>query len=308
MQKDNTPLVSLITLNWNNTSITCDFLESTRKLDYKKYEILVCDMNSDIDPTEQISKGNYPNTVIIKNAANLGFAMGNNWGMQFAKGDYIFIVNNDTIVTPDLLDLLLEPFKNDPLIGVTCPKIRFFYNPNVIQYAGFKPMNVYTGRTGAVGSREEDNGQHDTPGYTANPHGCAMMVKREVIEKSGKFPENFFLYYDEWDWGFRIVKAGYKIYYQAKAVIYHKESMTVGKQSPGKLYHQTRNRIMVIRRNAKWYQYFIFVCFFFLFTVPKSTLKYGLKRQFNYLKKFYKGMFEGLSVPKFTANEKRSFL
>src|SRR5690606_27285476 len=113
-------------------------------------------------------------------------------------------------------------------IGVTCPKIKFFHHPDTIQYAGFNPINVYTGRTTAVGSKEIDNGQHNNSGFTHAAHGCAMMVKKEVIEKVGMFPEKFFIYYEELDWSARILNAGYKIFYQGSALIFHKESITMG--------------------------------------------------------------------------------
>src|SRR5678816_3949303 len=143
MNKGETPLISIITLNYNQADITCAFLESTRKLLYPNYEILVCDMASDTDPTEQINKGKYPHIRVLRSKKNLGFAGGNNWGMRQANGEYLFIVNNDTEVTPDLLDKLLNPFRKMADIGVTCPKIKYYSNPNIIQYAGFNPMNVY---------------------------------------------------------------------------------------------------------------------------------------------------------------------
>src|SRR5690606_2233844 len=137
-----------------------------------------------------------------------------------------FIVNNDTEVTPHLLEMLLAPFEKDPLIGVTCPKIRFYHQPDTIQYAGFTKMKSVSGATHSIGYGEKDNGQYNVSGYTHGAHGCAMMVKREVAEKVGMFPEKFFLYYEEWDWSERIKNAGYKIYYEANALIYHKESMS----------------------------------------------------------------------------------
>ncbi|WP_431214301.1 glycosyltransferase family 2 protein [Puia sp. P3] len=202
------PLISIVTLTWNQTEVTCQFLESTRHLTYKNYEILVCDMGSEVDPTERINSANYPNTRVLRSEKNLGFTGGNNWGMRQAKGDYVFIVNNDTEVTPELLDVLIQPFFDDPTIGVTCPKIRFYQQPDMIQYAGFNPINVFTGRTTAVGSKETDRGQCDVSGYTHGAHGCAMLVSREIINKVGMFPENFFIYYEEWDWSARILKAG----------------------------------------------------------------------------------------------------
>jgi GT2 family glycosyltransferase len=294
------PLISIVTLTWNQTEVTCQFLESTRHLTYKNYEILVCDMGSEVDPTERINAANYPNTRVLRSEKNLGFTGGNNWGMRQAKGDYIFIVNNDTEVTPELLDVLIQPFFDDPTIGVTCPKIRFYQQPDMIQYAGFNPINVFTGRTTAVGSKEIDKGQCDVSGYTHGAHGCAMLVSREIINKVGMFPENFFIYYEEWDWSARILKAGYHIYYQAKGLIYHKESITMGKQSAIKVYYHTRNRILYMRRNTAWYQFAVFITFFILVAAPKATITYLLKRKFEHLRSFIKGTTWNLTVSKYS--------
>src|ERR1044071_5480536 len=98
MTRETEPLVSVITLNYNQAKVTCEFLESCRKLQYRNFEILVCDMASNEDPSALIEAGNYPNTRVLLSKKNLGFAGGNNWGMAQAKGDYIFIVNNDTEV------------------------------------------------------------------------------------------------------------------------------------------------------------------------------------------------------------------
>jgi GT2 family glycosyltransferase len=301
MQKDQQPFISIITLNYNQTNVTCEFLESTRNLRYRNYEILVCDMASAIDPTPKIQAGNYPNTRLLLSKDNLGFAGGNNWGMRQATGDFVFIVNNDTEVTADLLDRLLEPFYTDKNIGVTCPKIKYYHQPSLIQYAGFNPMNKFTGRTTSIGTMEEDKGQYDISGPTFGAHGCAMMVKREVLTRVGMFPEKFFLYYEEWDWSARILKAGYKIWYTAPAVIYHKESVSVGKSNPMKVYYHTRNRILYMRRNAGFFQLTVFMLFFFFFTLPKNTIMYLAKKQFTHLKYFLKGAFWNLHSSSYSA-------
>ncbi|WP_295124201.1 glycosyltransferase family 2 protein [uncultured Chitinophaga sp.] len=285
------PLVSLITLNYNQTGITCEFLESTKKLTYRNFETIVVDNASKEDPTAQIEAGNYPNVKILLSKENLGFTGGNNFGMHHAKGDFVLIVNNDTEVTPDLLERLLEPFENDPTIGVTCPKIRYFSHPNVIQYAGFNPMNLFTGRQSAVGSNEEDKGQYNISGPTNCAHGAAMLVKREVLEKVGMFADKFFIYYEESDWSARIIRAGYKILYVADGLIYHKESITMGKESAIKAYYHTRNRILYMRRNTNLLQLASFTLFFSVFTFPKSVLKYTIRGQFKHLKSFLRGTF-----------------
>ncbi|MBC7848753.1 MAG: glycosyltransferase family 2 protein [Chitinophagaceae bacterium] len=289
-----TPLISIITLNYNQARVTVDFLESAKKLNYRNFEILVCDMASAEDVTTIIDPSLFPNTHLLLSSKNLGFAAGNNWGMRQAKGEFYLIVNNDTIMPPDLLDKLLQPFSTDPQIGVTCPKIMYYDQPETIQYAGFNPMNMYTGRTTIVGEKEPDTGRHDASGPTSGAHGCAMLVKKSIIEKTGMFPEKFFLYYEEWDWSARILKAGYKIWYTADARIYHKESLSVGKSNPMKVYYHTRNRILFMRRNANWSQLVVFTLFFGLFSFPKSVIQFSVNRQFPQLRNFLKGVFWNL--------------
>ncbi len=284
------PFVSIITLNYNQAGVTAEFLESCKMLLYKNFEILVCDMASGQDPSAIFSQSGYPNTKLLISKKNLGFAGGNNWGMRMAKGEYFFIVNNDTELTPDIIQVMLRPFLQDVQIGVVCPKIIYFYDPGYIQYAGFRPMNPFTGRTSAIGNREPDNGQYDVSGVTYGAHGCAMMVKKEVIIKTGMFPEKFFLYYEEWDWSARIQKAGYLIWYEAKATVFHKESMTIGRANPLKSYFLTRNRILYMRRNSNFFHLFVFGLFFGLFTLPKTVFNFLLNRQFTSLKWFLKAI------------------
>jgi GT2 family glycosyltransferase len=292
---DKQPLVSIITLNYNQASVTAEFLESARNLLYRNFEILVCDMASMVNPETVFHPAHYPNTRLLLSDKNLGFAGGNNWGMRQAKGDFIFIVNNDTELTPDIIERLLEPFLNNPAIGVVCPKIKYFADRQIIQYAGFRPMNPFTGRTSTVGDLEPDKGQYNHSGITSGAHGCAMMVKKEVIEKTGMFPEKFFLYYEEWDWSARIQKAGYQIWYQSEATIYHKESMTVGKENPLKAYYHTRNRILYIRRNSSFFQRIIFTFFFTFIAMPKAIITYLKNRQLPQLKWFLKGIIYNLT-------------
>jgi GT2 family glycosyltransferase len=279
-----TPLISLITVNYNQAVVTCDMLESTRSLTYPRYEIIVVDNGSKEDPTERIRQGNYPNVTVVVSPDNLGFSGGNNLGISHAQGDYYFLLNNDTFVTPNLLELLLEPFRKDPSVGVTCPKIRFHDQPTIIQYAGYRPLNEYTGQTWAVGLMEPDQGQHDQAGPTYFAHGAAMMVSRTVLERAGTLDDSFFLYYEELDWSARIRRAGFQIYYQAAALIYHRESMSVGKANAMKVYYHTRNRLWFMRRNVEGLPLLIFYLYYFSLALPKAILNYSFPWQPDYLK------------------------
>ena len=294
-EEDKQPFVSIITLNYNQAAVTADFLESSLNLLYRNFEILVCDMASAVNPATVFDPRAFPKTRLLLSDKNRGFAGGNNWGMRQAKGEFIFIVNNDTELTPDIIQLLLLPFFQDPSIGVVCPKIKYFADRRIIQYAGFREMNPFTGRTITIGGGETDNGQYNLPGTTFGAHGCAMMVKKEVIDKTGMFPEKFFLYYEEWDWSARIRKAGYLIWYQPDATIYHKESMTVGKENPMKVYYHTRNRILYMRRNSDVLHLTLFTLFFVFFTMPKAIFSYLKKGEMRQVKYFLKGAFYNLT-------------
>lgn len=281
---DTMPLISLITINYNQAVVTCDLLESTRTLTYPRYEIIVVDNGSREDPTDLIRRGNYPNVTVVVSPENLGFSGGNNLGIQHARGDYYFLLNNDTIVTPNLLEQLLAPFYQDSTIGVTCPKIRYFDEPTIIQYAGYHPLNQYTGQTWAVGLKEPDQGQYDQPGPTFFAHGAAMLVSRVVLDRAGSLDDSFFLYYEELDWSARIRRAGFQIYYQAEALIYHRESMSVGKANALKVYYHTRNRLWFMRRNVAGLPLRIFYLYYFGLALPKALIQYTLHWQPTYLK------------------------
>ena len=284
------PLVSIITLNYNQALVTMAFLESAKNLLYSNFEILICDMASSVNPESAFDPLLYPHTRLLRSSKNLGFAGGNNWGMRMAKGEFIFIVNNDTELTPDIIHQLLLPFNTNPDVGVVCPKIKYFDDRHIIQYAGFKKMNRFTGRTSTIGDGEVDAGQYEIPGITNGAHGCAMMIKKELVEKTGMFPEKFFLYYEEWDWSTRIQNAGYLIWYQPSATIYHKESLTVGRENPVKAYYHARNRILYMRRNSDIFHLVIFTLFFAFFALPKSIFTYLKNGRFAELKWFLKGV------------------
>ena len=226
----------------------------TLPLEDESVEVILVD-NASKDDEASILEQRYPQVTVIRSKKNLGFAGGNNLGIQAAHGKYLFFINNDTLfrgvghsLTSYLLPLtsLLDSSDN---IGMVCPKIRFTWGNNPIQYAGYTPLSKITLRNTAIGCGEEDHGQNDTPHPTPYAHGAAMMVKREVIEKAGLMPECYFLYYEELDWSMMIRRAGYNIWYEPACTIYHKESQATGQNSPLKSYYMTRNRLLFAKRN-----------------------------------------------------------
>ena len=284
------PLVSIVTLNWNGLQVTSDLLRSISQLNtYPNIEVIVVDNASKEDPTTPL-KEIYPEAIILRTEKNLGFSGGNNVGIRAAKGDFLFLINNDTEFTPGLIEGLLEVFEKNPDAGVVSPKFHYFYSKGTIEYAGYESVNIFTGRNGMVGCREKDEGQYNEMRVTNYAHGGAMMVPEKVVKEVGLLHEPFFLYYEEFDWCNQIKKKGYKIYYQPKSLIYHKESMTTGKSSPLKTFYITRNRILFMRRNVPFPGLFVFLLYFTCFTIPKNTLQFLVKKQKDHLRSFWKGI------------------
>ena len=269
-------IISIITINYNGLKDTCELME-TLPLDDTSIEVIVVDNASQQDEASVIEQ-RYPQVKVIRSSENLGFAGGNNLGIEASCGKYLYFINNDTLLSlqgnavanpkhgmqPELR-YLVERLESDPQIGMVCPKIRFTWGDNLIQFAGYTPLSRVTLRNNAIGFNESDYGQYDTAHPTPYGHGAAMMVRREAIDKAGMMPTCFFLYYEELDWSMMIRRAGYTIWYEPASTIYHKESQTTGQASPLRTYYITRNRLFFVQRNSPlpWrylsYLYLIFV-------------------------------------------------
>lgn len=275
------PLVSIITGTYNQPEVTLDFLESVKKISYPSYEIIVYDNASEIKKPDIIIE-KHPDIIFIQNAKNLGFAGGCNVAMRAAKGKFILLINNDTTVDPGFLEPLVAKLQHDRTLGVVSPKIRYFYFPDTIQYAGYTAIHPITVRNIGIGYGEKDLGQYDIDSYTEYACGTAMLLPMEVLIKVGLMAEIFFLYYEEMDWIFRIKKAGYKNAYVHNSLIYHKESITTGATSPYKTYFINRNRILFLRRNVKGLKFFLALFYQLIIAVPKNMLVFLMKGQFKH--------------------------
>ena len=252
-------------------------------------EVIVVDNASTQDEATELEK-RYPLIIVIRSDKNLGFAGGNILGIQAAHGKYLFFLNNDTLLPqPSSLSLLINRLASSDQIGMVCPKIRFTWGEQPIQYAGYTPLSKITLRNKAIGFGEEDNGQYDVAHPTPYAHGAAMMVKREVIEKVGLMPECYFLYYEELDWSMMIRRAGYEIWYDPSCTIFHKESQTTGQQSPLKTYYISRNRLLFAQRNINGGEKYLTYIYLIMVAV-RDVLKYLCKGQINMAKAVMKGI------------------
>lgn len=281
----NQPLVSIITVNFNQTDVTCQLLASLEAISYKNIEIWVVDNASKESPKAKI-KANFPHVNVIESKKNLGFAGGNNLAITQAKGEFLMFLNNDTEVAPNFLEPLVNTMLANSKIGICSSKIHFFHAPNTIQFAGSTPLHSYKIQSFAIGYGEQDKGQYDKPTKTNLAHGAAMMVRAEAIKKMGLMPEAFFLYYEEIDWCEQIKQAGYDIFYVPASLVLHKESISVGKQSMIQIYYKTRNRIFLARRWRSGFNKFLALAYLSLVAV-RDLLKFLFLRKFDFFKIYW---------------------
>lgn len=267
--------VSIITVNYNQFQVNIDFLKSIKEHQGSHNLELIFVDNGSLKQHEELYKEIYPALIYIRSAENLGFAGGNNLGIAVAKNDYLFFLNNDVEISPNFIDTMVATMENNREIGLLSPLILFFDEPNIIQYAGFTGMNYITCRNKSIGGGEINEQQYATDDReTGYCHGAAMMCRRSDLETVGMMAENYFLYYEELDWCERFKKAGKKIWFIGSTYIYHKESISVGKESRLKTFFMTRNRMLFIRKNRGWLNTVIFYLYFIGIASSKQILIY----------------------------------
>lgn len=188
---------SIIVLNWNGRELTRNCLRSIKEeTDYPDYEVIVVD-NGSTDGSQQMLRNEFPWARLIENPTNLGFARGNNQGMEVARGDYIFLLNNDTIVTRGWLSSAIQVLESDPRIASVGSTL---VSPD------------WDGKPPEGGEVEKDT-----------VCGAAMLVRRKVIERIGPLDDRNFspIYGEETDWNYRARNIGYRVVETGRSVIKH---------------------------------------------------------------------------------------
>ena len=279
--------LSIITINYNGLKDTCALIESIPFND--KMEVIVVDNASNNQEAEQISN-RFPLVKVIKSDKNLGFAGGNNLGIKASKGKYLFLINNDTYFEEFNIQALIDRLNSNPNIGIICPKIKFAWPPQPIQFAGYTPLSNITIRNQAIGFGEEDHGQYEIAHPTPYAHGAAMLIKREALNKVGLMPECYFLYYEELDWSMMFKRAGYQIWYEPKCTIYHKESQATGQNSPLRTYYITRNRLRLVKRNYQGLTKWLSFCYLIGIVGSRDILQQLLTGRLHHLKATLSGI------------------
>ncbi len=241
--------VAIIVLNWNGRDDTLACLASLNRLAYPDYQVVVVDNHSS-DDSVAVIKAAYPYVTLLETAENLGYVGGNNVGIAWAgqhQFDYVLLLNNDTEVAPDFLQLLVNAAETNPRVAIVGPTICYFAAPEIIWSAG-GGINWPKGLTYMHGLNEPDGGQFGSvPRPVDFVTGCALLIKTAVIEQIGLLDERFFAYYEEAEWCVRAARAGYKVLHVPAAKIWHKISLQAREASPQVHYYMTRNRLLFLK-------------------------------------------------------------
>lgn len=200
-----------------------------------------------------------PSLVLIQTGSNLGFAGGNNVGIRYAlkRGDcdYIWLLNNDTVVEPDALSKIVEAAEEDPQLGICGSMIRAYASPHEILTAGGRKYNRWTGRTRTIQDvATPSTSKPSEPDYI---EGASMLVSQRFLQETGLLEERYFLYFEELDWAAR-ARPRFHLGYCPTSIVYHKEGRSIGsaldRESRSTLseFYLTRNRLVFTRRYHPW--------------------------------------------------------
>ncbi len=288
-EQNKVPKVSIVILNWDGKKDTAVCLESLKKITYPNYHIILVD-NGSHDDSSTYFKKNYAYVSLITIKENIGFTGGNNVGMKEAlkqNADYVLMLNNDTVVEPVFLNKLVEAAEEDKITGIFGPKILYYSKPYKIWSAGgnFIP---FIGKARTIGINEEDGEQYDQKKEVAWVTGCAMFIRRSVLEKIGLLEEKYFSNYEDIDFCLTAKKKGFKILYVPKAIIYHKIAKDWGGlDSPLYIYYQVRNNLLFIKRNLLFPNNMFAYLFLYLVSIPRRNIYLLCKADFSKTTFFY---------------------
>lgn len=259
-------LVSIIILNYNKNQYTIDCLKSLTNQTYKNFEVVLVDNGSEYESFLKLKKKlkyftNSIEIILIRNKLNLFFTGGNNKAIKIANGEYICLLNNDTVVEPNFIGNMVNFLETNSNVGMISPKIKGYKNKNYLWNAGTK-INFRSpsiSRIRGLWEYDPKDQKYNEISLTDYAVGTALFVKKEVIDKIGLLDDIFFMYFEETDWNFRAKKNGYKNYYVPTTIVYHKVTRIINKKSLLlKQFFFNRNAQILIWKHAKFLDIMIF--------------------------------------------------
>lgn len=247
------PNIQIILVNYKSAKDTIECIESLQKITYPNVEYIVV---NNFEPDHDILNNfieDIERCTLIETGTNLGFSGGNNVGIRVAldrKCDYILLLNNDTIVTPDFLEPLVVCANIHDNVGIVTGKIMYNFDPELVWYAGGE-ISFAGGYVDHYGyNKKYKDLVDDNEKKISFATGCLWLIPVEVIKEIGMLSEEYFLYSEDVDYCCRIMEKNFEIWYTPKSIIYHKVSASSGNKSAITQYYSVRNDYYVFSKYA----------------------------------------------------------
>ncbi len=288
--------IGLVTVLFKSDSVLPDFFKSIAKQTHKDYILYLVDNSPSASADKIIEDCLATNTITqyshIKNSENIGVAEGNNIGIRQALADgctHIIILNNDIELEQDLVfsNMLALCERGEKII---IPKI-FYYDTRKLWMAG-GTMNKWRALGIHYGDGKADSPEYNVAKYITYAPTCFMMVESNVFKTVGLMDAKYFAYYDDTDFVFRAIQAGYKMYYEPALTVLHKVSSSTGSNPDFYVYYSNRNKIYFIRKNLKGLVKLVAFAITF-FTRTLYYLRFDKERR----SKLMNGLRDGFKVP-----------
>ena len=308
--------VAVVLLNYNNFKDSEECINSLLKVKSKPFSIIFVDNNSLDGSGEKIKRKFCEKITYIQSSQNGGFSKGNNIGIRHClenNFDYILLLNNDTVVADDFLDPLIDSFAHQD-VGIVTGKAYFYSKPNVLHMCGgeIQTIKITYSRYGAG---EKDEGQFDMSRYVGFASCYFMMVDSTVFRDVGLLNENFFGGTEETEFNHRILKKGYKVFYNHNSKIWHKIG---GSFKPGNIrsyFMANANKYIFAREVFSQPYYFIWFLSYSLYLIfigtPLRIIRLIMSNGDYSLVSNYKAVFfaiiHGLSKKEFTLSDYQRF-
>ena len=311
-------LATIIILNYNNNQNTINCLKSLKEQTLKNFDIILIDNGSKYrlflelkSKLHQFEKNLKIN--LIRNFSNMYFTGANNKALKIAKGKYVCLLNNDTIVSSDFIEKMVNFLENHPDAYMISPKIKVYREKDYIWYAGaeidLRKLDIVKIR--GLWEHDPKDQKYNEISITGYIAGTAVFLKRDILNNVGLLDEILFMYHDDPDWSLRAKKKGYNLYYVPKTIIYHDVSRTVNPRRIGfyNFFIMRNSQIIVWKHGTLkdlliYYLKFFFIYFFdSIFLIKKKNIililirlnamirgfRIGIKRRLNRsCEKYYK--------------------
>lgn len=284
-----TPLVSIIIVNWNGGEILADCFRSLKNITYKNWELIVVD-NGSQDGSNHLVEDFFllKKYKLINNHRNLGFAPANNQGVKEARGKYILLLNNDTKVKPDLLLKLVDKMEKDSSIGVVQPKIYLMDNPEFLDNAG-----SFLTRIGFLehwGFMKKDGSEFNKEREIFSAKGACMLIRKSLIDKIGLFDEDFFSYFEESDFCWRVWLRSSRVLFVPSTSIFHKVGFSSKRQNQVFVnFHSLKNMMAAFIKNLEFINLFT-IGGIYLFLIVGLSFFYLFKLRLGQALMIYKAL------------------